>query len=245
MRSVLRYLNVAVAGLCLLSALIVLGTNVFDPAYRAESQDALWFVTLYVVAQAWIIAAFVQNAWYAPWIGIGKAVVAYLFLLTFVPVGPWWMAWGPARYIYQLFDWGPGAEFILFGFLFVGRGVGNTLNALFLTEPWWRPWRRTQPLLSRLFTAVPVAIVVLCLWTFFEVVRTQWTRDVAQMVLDGLDCPTVQAKLGQTTNDVRQLGKQRFDVRIVFGCPSTKVIVGDQTGRFGYVEGASRCCPRS
>lgn len=242
MRTVVRYLNVAIAGLCLASALIVLGTNVFDPVYRAKADDALWFVALYATAQAAVLGAMWRDTPAVPWIGIAKALLAYAFLVTFVPLGPWWMAWSPGRYVYTLFDWGPGAEFILFGFLFIGRGAGNTMNALLLTEPWWRPWRRTQPLLSRVFTAVPVGIVVLCVWTFFEVVRTQWTRDVAQMVLDGLDCPTVQAKQGETTTDVRQMGTQKFVVRITYGCPATRVMVADQTSHIGMVEGASRCC---
>jgi hypothetical protein len=242
MRAAVRYWNVVVAGLCALSAGLVLGTNAFDGEYRARSQDNLPFVLAYAGLHIWMIIAFLRDTAAVPWVAVGKAVAAYLFLLTFVPAGPLWMAWSPARYVYQLFDWGPGGEFILFGFLFLGRGVGNTLNALVLTEPWWRPWRVRQPLLSRAFSALPIVIIVLCIWTFAEIIRTQWARDIAQRVVDDLDCPTVQTKMGQTITDLRQMGRQRFHVRIVYGCPVTQVFVADQSSHVGMAEGAASCC---
>lgn len=242
MRTALRYWNALIAAACLVSALLVLGTNVFDPVYRSHSQDALWFVFLYVLLHARMLQAFLWDTWEVPWFAIGKAVVALLFLVTFVPVGPWWMGWSPGRYIYQLVDWGPGAEFILFAFLFLGRGIGNTMNALILTEHWWRPWRIRQPLLSRLFSALPILVVVMCIWTFTEIVRTQWLRDLAQRVVDELDCPTVMSKLGQTTTDLRQMGKHRYHVRIEYACPVTTVLISDEPGHIGMAKGASQCC---
>ena len=204
--------------------------------------DNLPFVAGYAVVQAGVMWACVRNTWHVPWIGIGKAVATYLFLATFVPAGPLWRAWSPGRYVYQLFDWGPGAEFILFAYLFLGRGIGNTMNALVLTEEWWRPWRLRQPLLSRACSAVPILIVCSCVWTYAEIVRTQWARDIAQRVADELDCPTVQTKLGQTTTDVRQMGRRRFHVRISYGCPATRVIVGDESQHVGMAVGAGECC---
>ena len=242
MRAGLRYWNVFVSGVCLVSAGLVLGSNAFDAEYRARSLDNVPFVVGYAGLQVWMMGGFARNTWAVPWLGVGKAVAAYLFLLTFVPAGPLWMAWSPGRYVYQLFDWGPGAEFILFGFLFLGRGVGHTINALVLTQQWWRPWRMRQPLLSRVFSALPIVIVVLCLWTYSEIIRTQWTRDLAQRVVDELDCPTVQTQMGRTITDVRQMGRQRFHVRIVYGCPTTRVFVADQSSHVGMAEGASRCC---
>src|SRR5579884_2743575 len=135
------------------------------------------------------------------------------------------------------------AEVGLFAMVWIGRGVWNTLNALYFTAPWWGPLRRRHPLVGRLVTAVAIGLVVFCLWTFRELLRVGHVRDVARAVFDQLDCATIRAHLGETTTDVRQGGARRYTVRIVYGCPQVRVIVADEDGRVATWAGArEECC---
>ncbi len=243
MRGVMRALNVLVGLVTLASALAVLGSNLLEPGYAEAHDDSLAFVVTYAAVQVAVVVAFWRDTWLVPWLAVGKALAAYLFLLTLAEVGRAWMAVSPARYVYQLFDWGEGNELVLLAMLFLGRGAGNTLNALYFLGPRLVRLRRERPLLGRLATAVPLAIVVSCVWTFTEFVRVADARDVARLVSEGLDCEAIRAHRGQTTEDVRQRGRRRYLVRIVYGCPTTQVLVADERGRVGTV-GSHRpeCC---
>jgi len=249
MRRALRIVNVLIALTALASGLAVLGSTVLDPSYRAHYRDAVWFVLAYVALQAWIVVAFARDGWLVPWIAAAKAVAAWLFLLTFAQVGRFWMVWTPARYVYQLFDWGPGASIVLYAFVFLGRGTFNTLNAFYFTSHWWGPLRHRRPLVGRLVTAVPIAIAVLCIWTFFELVRLDHrtfspeAHEIARLVYTELDCDTVRARDGRTSTDVRQRGDRRYVVRVSYGCADTQVIVQDPDGRIGTASGPRpECC---
>jgi len=245
MRAVVRWIEAAACGVAAFSAALVLWENA-DPAYRAAVGDPLWLVVCYAVAHAWMAWELARDGAWTPWIAVGRALAAYGFLavaLLVPPAGKAWMAASPSRYVYQLVDWGEGAELVLFAFLFLGRGVGNTIGAMVLTSPWWGPLRLRRPLLGRLVTAVPIVLVVLLGWQFTELFQYAVARDVARVVVDSLDCADVQAKLGQTTTDVRALKTRRFVVRISYACPATRVVVADEHQRMGYADGARQCCP--
>jgi len=145
----------------------------------------------------------------------------------------------PARYVYQLFDWGPDSQAGLFAFVFLGRGAFNTVNAFTLTDQWWRPLRMSKPLLGRLVTILPLAIAVSCVWAFTELMRIERetysaeAREVAEQVLAGLDCDTVRAHAGQSTQDIRQRGEHKYLVSINYGCRETRVEVRTEDGRSG------------
>jgi hypothetical protein len=243
MRGVLRAINVLIGLVTLASALAVLASNLLEPGYAEAHGDLPWFVVLYAAVQVAIVVAFARDGWLVPWVAVAKAVAAYAFLLTLAPVGRAWMAVSPARYVYQLFDWGEGNELILLAMLFLGRGVWNTFNVFFFLGPRLVKLRADRPLLGRLATALPIAIVLWCVWTFTEFVRVADARNVARLVSESLDCEAIRARRGETTTDVRQRGKRRYTVRIVYGCPTTRVLVADDRGRVGTVASARpECC---
>jgi len=239
----MRWTNVLVGVVTLASALAVLGSDLFEPGYRQAHGDSLGLVVAYAAAQIGIIGAFWRDTRLVPWLALAKALVAYVFLLSFVPGGPYWIAWTPGRYVYQLFDWGEGTELVLFAMAYFGRGIWNTVNAFYFTAPWWRPLRIRRPLLGRTLTAVPMAAVILCVWMFVELVRATDAHDVARLVYGELDCATIRARAGETTTDLRQRGKRRYTVRIIYGCPVTRVLVADDGDHVGTVAGRrADCC---
>ncbi len=249
MRPTLRWLNVLVTLVTLASAIAVLWSDLFVAGYRTHYGDALPFVLGYLAIQLWFLVVFVRGNRWMPWVAIAKTLGAYLFLLTFVVVGPAWMAVTPARYVYLLFDWGPTVKIGLFGFVFLGRGAWNTFNAFVLTEDWWRPLRITRPLVGRLGTLVPVTLIVTCVWAFFQLVHldaetfSPEAGEVAHVILADLDCETIRTRDGQTTTDVRQRGTAKFEVEIAYGCAATRVMVRAEDGRFGTaVEPRGECC---
>jgi hypothetical protein len=243
MRGALRAINVACALVALASALAVLGSGLLEPGYREAHGDSLAFVLAYIGWQVLVAWAFARDFALVPWLALAKLLAAWAFLATFAVAGPYWMAWTPGRYVYQLFDWGVGAEIGLFALVWIGRGAWNTLNALYFTAPWWGPLRRRHPLVGRLVTAAAIGLVVFCLWTFRELVRVAHVRDVARAVFDQLDCATIRTHLGETTTDVRQGGARRYTVRIVYGCPQVRVIVADADGRVATWAGVrGECC---
>ncbi len=245
----IQVLNVVAALVALASGVAVLGSNLFDAAYRAHYHDAYWFVLAYIGFYAFVLYAFVRKTRFAPHLGVVKALGAYLFLMCFPDVGQSWMAWTPGRYVYQLFDWGPDAKIGLMAFVFLGRGAWNTVNAFTLTRDWWFALRARRPLLGRVLTAVPIGITVFCVWAFLSVVRIDRTtfsaeaHEIARLVFDGIECPDVLAKKGTTTTDVRQRGDRRYDVSIQWGCDDTRVLVRAPDGKLGTAGGPRpECC---
>jgi hypothetical protein len=248
MRSAMRGINVAVALVTLLSALAVLGSHMLQPEYRAYHPDSLGLVVAYAVVQGVIAVAFLRDTWLVPWLAVAKALAAYVFLWTFPVIGSRWIEMTPARYVYSLFS-GEVVRLPMLAFVWLGRGAWNTFNAFYFTSDWWRPLRARQPLLGRVVTIVPIAIIVLCIWTFLELVRYEVktfspeAHEIARLVYDGLDCDTVRAHAGATTTDTRQRGERRWEVRISYGCAFTNVVVQGEDGRLGFTGGARReCC---
>ena len=251
MRRFFCLLNVAVAFVTLASALAVLYSDLFVPGYREHHRDALWFVSAYAAVQAGMLVEFARDGRFVPWLALVKAVAAWLFLANFTALWPYWRMWTPARYVYQLFDWGESTRMGLYALVFLGRGVWNTLNAFYFTQPWWRPLRITHPFLGRVVTALPLAGIVLCIWLFMQLVREEAqtfspeAQAVARLVYEGLDCAAVRANDGKTTDDVRQRGERRYQVRIAWGCEQTRVLVRAEDGRLGAAVGSQRaCCTR-
>src|SRR5262249_46765433 len=150
-----------------------------------------------------------------------------------------WAARTPGRYVYQLFDWGRGAAVVFYAFVFLGRGLWNTVNAFALTRDHWMRLRVRAPLLGRLATAVPVALTVLPVWGFLAVARLEATtfsaeaQEVAETVLAGLDCGDVRAKAGTVTTDVRRRGDRRYEVLVRWGCPRSAVVVRTEDDKVG------------
>lgn len=247
-RRALRLLNVAIALVTLASALAVLWSDLFVPGYRAHHRDALWFVTLYTAIQVVMLVEFARDGRRVPWLAVAKMASAYLFLANFTVLWPYWRTWTPARYVYQLFDWG-GVKVGLFALVFLGRGAFNTMNAMYFTQHWWGPLRLRRPLLGRLVTAVYVGGTAFCVWAFLQLVREEArtfspeAQEVAQFVYQGLDCTAVRAQAGETTTDLRQWGERRFEVRITYGCELTRVVVRTEDGRLGTATGPrDECC---
>ena len=241
MRLLMRIVNVLIALVTLASALAVLFSDLTVVGYRACYQDALWFVVLYVVVQAVMLVAFARDHRLVPWLALGKAAVAWAFLADFSQLWPTWYTWTPARYVYLLFEWNTGTKVGLFAFVFLGRGAFNTLNATYFTAPWWRELRVRRPLLGRAVTALPMALIVLFLWTFFalqqEEVRTTSAeaQEVARDVNQNLACDTVREHVGTTTTDIRQRGAHRYLVQIAYACAATRILVRAEDGRIGSV----------
>jgi hypothetical protein len=249
MRRTQRWSNVLVSFLSVASSLAVLASDLVVAGYREHYGDALPFVVGYTALQAWFLVAFVRQSPWMPWITIAKALGAYVFLLTFTVIGPAWMAVTPSRYVYLLFDWGPSTKIGMFAFVFLGRGAWNTFNAFMATEPWWRPLRSSRPLLGRLVTLAPVAVIVLCVWAFLTLVKldaktfSPEAADVARLVLGDIDCATIRQRGGTTTTDVRQRGTTTYQVEIRYGCAATQVVVRAEDGRLGTASAARpECC---
>ena len=251
MRRALRLLNVLVAAVTLASALAVLSSDLAVPGYREHYRDALWFVALYALVQAFMLIAFARDAPLVPWLALAKAVVAYLFLANFVALWPYWRTWTPARYVYQFFEW-DSSKLPLFALVFLGRGAFNTLNAMAFTASWWGPLRIRRPLLGRAVTAVPLGLAALFVWVFgqltIEEARTfsPEATEVARLVLNGVDCATVRANAGTVHTDVRQRGERRYEVGIDYRCELTRVVVRAEDGRVGTAaEPRAECCAGS
>lgn len=249
MRRALIWLNALAIAVTLLSALAVLVSWVLDPSYRAHYGDSLVFVLGYIALQAWCLWSFVRVTSAMPWVAIARALAGWLFIALFVSIGPLWMHISPARYVYLLFDWGPEARVGLFAFVILGRGACNTFSAFALTRDWWWPLRARMPVVGRLITAVPVAAIVSFVWLFFQMVRidnqtfSRDAYDVARLVLDGVDCPTLREREGQTTTDLRQRGDSHYHVTIRWRCTDVQVDVRAEDGRSGVARGPRlECC---
>ena len=250
MRRTILVLCALASALALLSSLAVLVSWLLDPAYRLYYGDSLLFVLGYAALQTWMAWSFARDTPAVPWIALARAVAGLIFLVLFVSIGPQWMRVSPARYVYQLFDWGPQARAGLFALVFLGRGAFNTLSAFVLTRHWWGPLRIRRPLLGRLLTAVPVAVIVSCIWVFFEMMRIEAQTfspdayDIASLVLEGIDCPTLRDREGQTTTDLRQRGERRYHVTIHWRCADMQVEVRAEDGRRGVARAPRlECCP--
>jgi hypothetical protein len=246
---VARVVNALIAAVTLTSALAVLGSDLLVPGYREHYHDALWFVAAYVAVQAFVLLEFVRGGRWMPALAVAKTVAAYLFLLGFPVLWPRWRFWTPARYVYQLFAWDDRSPIGLFALVFLGRGAFNTMNAVYLTRPWWLALRARRPLLGRLATSVPIGVTALCIWAFFALVREEKlsfspeAQEVARVVFAGLECETLRERAGQTSTDVRQSGERRYRVEITYGCALTRVVVRAEDGRIGTVTGARpECC---
>lgn len=248
MRLALRLLNVAIALVTLASALAVLYSDVTVSGYREHYRDALWFVSLYALVQVVMLVEFARDSRLVPWLALAKAAAAWLFLANFTSLWPYWRVWTPARYIYELFNWGESTRIGLYALVFLGRGAFNTLNAFYFTQPAWRRLRITQPLLGRLVTALPLAGMMLCLWLFLRLVSEEVktfspeAQEVARLVYEQIDCDAVRTNEGKTTDDVRQRGERRYHVRIAWGCDVTRVLVEAEDGRIGATAGPQTSC---
>lgn len=250
MRRALRVVMVVTALLPLASGLAVLISALADPSYRAFYHDPFWLVGGYLVWWTVVIVTAVRDDRWLPLVAVVRALAGWAFLAAFLAVGRTWMVATPGRYVYQLFDWGEGQMLPLYAFVFLGRAAGNTLVAFGLTSDWWRPLRRRQPLLGRLVTAVPIALTVLAVWAFLQLVRLDAQTysaeafDVARLVASGLDCDAIRTRSGQTTRDLRRRGDRQYNVQIAYGCPRTVIVVVDQDGRRGTADvERAECCP--
>jgi len=246
----LRALNVLAALVTLASALAVLVSNLAVPGY--PYRDSVPVVLAYCAFYAWVVHAFWRGTRSAPRLAVAKAVGALLFVLLFVrapDLARSWMNVTPARYVYQLFDWGPGAGIGMYAFVFILRGAWNVVNAISCTRDWWFAIRARSPLLGRLLTAVPVAITVGCVWQFMLFVRIEARTysaeadEIARMIARSVSCDDVRAKHGTTTSDVRMRGDRQYEVTIRWGCQDTRILVRAPDDRVGVAVGAwPQCC---
>lgn len=267
----LRWGNVLAHAATIASAAAVLGSNLADPGYRRAYGDSLVLVGVYLGLQLWFCRVFAARRHPAlPAAAAVKGVAAWLFvgpllvaLAATEDLGRWprvavlasvardWMRVSPARYVYQLFDWGPDAQIVLLAFVFLGRGAFNTVSAFVGTQAWWGPLRERRPLLGRLVTLVPVTLLVTSVWGFFASARVHartWSPEahaVARLVAASLDCDAIRAREGQTTTDRRRRGSRTYEVVISYGCRSTQVVVRAEDGRLGTAGGPRPECCRS
>lgn len=237
-----------VTGVALASGAAVLGSYLLDPGYRAHYRDSLLLVVAYLVFYGAVLRAFMRDDRYVAHLAVAKALGAYAFLATFVVVGPLWMARTPGRYIYMFFDWGRATSVVLMAYVLIGRGVWNTLNAMYFTAPWWVPLRAQRPLLGRVVTILPLGIAAAFVAAFVELrvlERDTYSADaheVARLVFDGLDCAQIRAKEGTDTTDVRQRDTDRFAVHIRWDCRAVRVDVEAPDGRRGQFAGERLDC---
>ena len=250
MHRALRAIVGLTALLPLASGLAVLISALVDPQYRAFYHDPPWLVIGYVAWWATVIVTAVRDSRWLGVVALVRALAGWAFLAAFLAVGRAWMVATPGRYVYQLFDWGEGQMLPLYAFVFLGRAAGNTLVAFGLTSAWWRPLRARQPLLGRIVTAVPIALTVLAVWAFLQLVRLDAQTysaeafDVARVVAGRLDCDAIRMRSGQNTRDLRQRGDRQYNVQISYGCPRTVIVVVDQDGRRGTADvERAECCP--
>ena len=247
-RRAFRWLNAAVALATLASAVAVLVSDLTDAGYRAHYHDALWFVGGYAAVQAVMLVGFLCDGPHVRWLALARAVAAYLFLLSFTSLWPYWRFWTPARYVYLLFEMPSGSEAGEMALVFLGRGAFNALSLFVFTADWWQPLRRTRPLLGRAVTALPIGVVALCVWAFVTLVQEEQrtfspeAHEIAEIVFDGIDCDSVRANTGQTTTDIRKRGDRTYGVSISYGCELTRVLVHAEDGRVGTVAGARPDC---
>lgn len=249
MRRVLRWMNVLVSGVALASGGAVLVSNLLDAGYRAHYRDSLLLVAAYVAFYGVVLLAFARDDRRTAPLAVAKALGAYLFLATFVAVGPLWMARTPGRYVYLLFDWGRSASVVLMAYVLFGRGLWNTLNAMYFTAPWWIALRARRPLAGRVLTMVPLGLAAALVAAFVELralerdTYSPLADEIAEQVFAGLDCADIRAKQGTETTDVRQRGEERFTVRIAWDCQAMQIYVQDADGRLGHFAGArAECC---
>jgi hypothetical protein len=252
MRGVLRWINVGIGLACFASGAAALGSWVGDPGYRVHYGDAFLVLLTYVAFYGWVVRSFARDDAWVPRLAVAKALGAYLFLLVFAVTGRLWMIRTPGRYVYQLFEWGPGSETLLMGYVFLGRGVWNTVNAMVFTAPWWTRLRRTSPFLGRVVTAVPVAILVTLLVGYRELMRLEdetfstEATSVAEQIAAGIDCDAIRDHTGRVTADIRERDERRYEVRIDWDCRDLQILVRAPDGRLGTVrQSRLECCERS
>ncbi len=267
----LRWLSAFGVAVTLASALVVLASDLFVPGYQALFGDAIVVVAGYAALHAWFLWAYLTGGRALPWVALARALagLAFLggitaigmsapggtvqgehwgeaFLATFIAMAPDWIAWTPARYVYQIVDFGPTA---MFAFVFLGRGAWNCFSAFAFAEPWWRSVRQTNPILGRAVTALAVGVIVTCAWAFFHVAPL-YTKtfspdaaEVAQLAFTAIDCEEMRTREGSTTTTLRQRGEAKYHVRIRYGCHDTQVFVQGEDGRMGTVRGPRvECC---
>lgn len=250
MRRLLRLVNLLAGTVCLASGAAALSSWAVDPGYRARYGDPLWLLVVYVVFYAWVLRSFWRDDAWAPRLALVKAAGAYVFLGAFVAVGPLWMARTPGRYVYQLFyEWGSPSQAVLMAYVLLGRGLWNTVNAMAFTLPWWTRLRADRPILGRLLTTVPLALMVTFVWIYRELVRLERATfsveatAVAREILEGVDCDAIRGATARTTADLRQRGDRRYEVEIVWDCRDVRVRVRDADGRLGTArEPMVECC---
>jgi hypothetical protein len=250
MRRTLRWTNILVSGAALASGLAVLASNLLDPGYRAHYRDSLLLVVAYLAFYGVVLLAFARDDRRTAHLAVAKALGAYLLLATFVVLGPLWMARSPGRYLYLLFDWGRDAPSVLLAYVILGRGLWNTLNAMFFTAQWWIPLRVHHPLGGRVLTMVPIGLAAAFVALFVELRRQERETyspvadEVAQQVFASIDCAEIRAKQGTETTDLRERSDgQRFHVHVRWDCRAVRVYVQDKDGRFGQFAGPrEECC---
>jgi hypothetical protein len=244
--------NALATAATLASGVAVLAQDLFVPGYRAYHRDLVWFVAAYCAVHALMLAEFLRDGPWIPWLVSARAAVAYVFLLNLESLWPQWRYWTPGRYVYQLFDV-PGIYNLgLYALLFLGRGLFNSYSLLRFTERWWRPLRQRHPLGGRLVTAALVAALVLPVWAFLTVtseearVYSPEAEAVAREVLGGITCETLRERAGQTATDLRRRGERSYHVQIAYDCAVTRVVVRLEDGRVGSSAGSpGDCCRRA
>jgi hypothetical protein len=250
MRRVLRWTNVAISGAALASGLAVLGSNLLDAGYGAHYRDSLLVVFAYVLFYGVVLLAFARDDRRMAHLAAAKALGAYLFLATFVMLGPLWMARTPGRYVYMLFDWGRDASVVMMAYVILGRGLWNTLNAMYFTAGWWMPLRTSHPLAGRVLTMVPIGLAAGFVALFVELRREERLTyspaadQVAEQVFGSIGCTEIRAKQGTETTDLRERSDgQRFHVHVRWDCHALRVYVQSDDGRMGQYAGPrDECC---
>ena len=103
---------------------------------------------------------------------------------------------------------------------------------------------------NELISKGAVAIIATFVWALMQMVRLDATTfstdayEVARIVLDGIDCPTLREREGQTTTDLRQRGDRRYHVTITWRCRDVQIEVRAEDGRMGVARGPRlECCP--
>jgi len=249
-RTALRLIQAFVSLVTLASALAVLWSDLTVPGYREHYRDAVWFVTLYAAMQLGLLVGFFRDGPHVKWLALAKAVAAWLFLVNFLALWPYWKVWTPARYVYVLFEqWGGGSQVGLMALVLLGRGAFNTLAAFYFTREWWMPLRERMPLLGRIVTILPVAATGGCIWFFMMLVSEELrtfspeAHAVAREVVLTAPCEQVRAREGTTTEDVRQRGDRRYEVRVSWSCALTRATVRVPDGRIGtFAAPRAECC---
>jgi hypothetical protein len=249
-RTALRSIQAVVSLVTLASAVAVLWSDLTVPGYREHYRDAVWFVATYAAVQAGMLVGFLRDGPHVRWLALAKAVAAWLFLANFLALWPYWKVWTPARYVYVLFEqWGGGSQIGLMVLVLLGRGAFNTLVAFYFTREWWMPLRDRMPFLGRVVTILPVAATALCVWFFLMLVAEEYrtfspeAHAVASEVLATAPCEQIRERNGTTTEDVRQRGDRRYEVRVTWGCALTRVTVRMPDGRIGTFAGPrAECC---